>query len=58
MGTPTEVLTEARIGDVFGVCAQVSPHPQHKKPLISYFYGYHDSTHNMAETLAERGEGG
>ncbi|MCL1088370.1 ABC transporter ATP-binding protein [Shewanella profunda] len=40
MGTPTEVLTEARIGDVFGVCAQVSSHPQHKKPLISYFYGY------------------
>lgn len=40
IGTPTEVLTEARIGDVFGVCAQVSRHPQHGNPLISYFYGY------------------
>lgn len=40
MGTPTEVLTEARIADVFGVCAQVSSHPQHGNPLISYFYGY------------------
>nr|WP_217363152.1 ABC transporter ATP-binding protein [Shewanella sp. ISTPL2] len=54
MGTPIEVLTEARIGDVFGVCAQVSPHPQHKKPLISYFYGYHHVDHG----LNERGEGG
>jgi iron complex transport system ATP-binding protein len=44
MGTPTEVLTEARIAEVFGVCAQVSAHPQHKNPLISYFYGYHAFT--------------
>lgn len=40
MGTPSEVLTEARIAEVFGVCAQVSSHPQHGNPLISYFYGY------------------
>lgn len=39
-GTPGAVLTESMIGDVFGVCCQVSAHPQHGKPLISYFYGY------------------
>ncbi len=39
-GAPEEVLTEAMIADVFGVCCQISPHPQHGKPLISYFYGY------------------
>ncbi|WP_394389094.1 ABC transporter ATP-binding protein [Shewanella woodyi] len=39
-GTPVEVLTEQRIGDVFGVCCKVEPHPQHANPQISYFYGY------------------
>ncbi|MGL5046374.1 MAG: ABC transporter ATP-binding protein [Shewanella sp.] len=53
MGTPCEVLTEARIAEVFGVCAQVSPHPQHKKPLISYFYGYHHVAHGLSEARAD-----
>jgi iron complex transport system ATP-binding protein len=44
-GTPTEVLTESMLGDVFGVCAQVNDHPQISKsgnsiPHITYFYGY------------------
>ncbi|AZQ09433.1 ABC transporter ATP-binding protein [Shewanella khirikhana] len=39
-GTPKQVLTESLIGDVFGVCCTVEPHPQHGKPLIHYFYGY------------------
>ena len=44
-GTPTEVLTENMLGDVFGVCAQVNSHPQLSKagnsiPHITYFYGY------------------
>lgn len=39
-GSPTDVLTEETIGKVFGVCAQVSPHPQHGKPQICYYYGY------------------
>lgn len=40
VGTPNQVLTEARIAQVFGVCAQVMIHPQHGNPLINYFYGY------------------
>ena len=47
-GRPEQVLTEAMIADVFGVCCQITPHPQHGKPLISYFYGY--------QTGAEHGE--
>lgn len=44
-GTPSEVLTENMLGDVFGVCAQVNNHPQISKsgnstPHITYFYGY------------------
>lgn len=39
-GTPSEVLTEKRLSQVFGVCSKIQPHPQHGKPLISYFYGY------------------
>ena len=39
-GTPSEVLTESRLSDVFGVCASIESHPQHGKPLINYFYGY------------------
>lgn len=44
MGTPCEVLTEQRIAQVFGVCAQVIPHPQHANPLINYFYGSQTSS--------------
>ena len=39
-GTPSAVLTEAQIGEVFEVCCEVKPHPQHAKPLVNYFYGY------------------
>ncbi|WP_434086688.1 ABC transporter ATP-binding protein [Shewanella mesophila] len=39
-GSPAEVLTEQQIGEVFGVCCQVLPHPQHGNPQINYFYGY------------------
>lgn len=42
-GTPNEVLTEQRIGEVFDVCCEVRAHPQHGNPLISYFYGYSQS---------------
>lgn len=40
-GLPEEVLTTERIGEVFGVCCDIRPHPQHGQPLISYFYGYY-----------------
>lgn len=39
-GTPAEVLTQQRLSDVFGVCCSISPHPQHGKPQICYYYGY------------------
>jgi iron complex transport system ATP-binding protein len=39
-GKPDEVLTPERISEVFGVCCDIRPHPQHGQPLISYFYGY------------------
>jgi iron complex transport system ATP-binding protein len=39
-GTPQEVITSEMLSNVFGVCAQVSTHTQHKVPHISYFYGY------------------
>lgn len=41
LGLPEEVLTTERIGEVFGVCCEIRPHPQHGQPLISYFYGYY-----------------
>lgn len=47
-GCPTEVLTEAQIGDVFEVCCEVKKHPQHAKPLINYFYGYVPQDHAKA----------
>lgn len=56
IGTPSEVLTEARIAQVFGVCAQVSRHPQHHNPLISYFYGYHPINGPLAEGAAPAGK--
>ncbi len=41
-GEPKEVVTQALLSDVFGVCADVVPHPQNpqKWPLVHYFYGY------------------
>ena len=42
-GSPKQVLSEAQIAKVFGVCCQVASHPQHGNPQINYFYGYHNS---------------
>lgn len=53
MGTPTEVLTEERIAQVFGVCAQVMPHPQHGNPLINYFYGYQKPKSDTADAASD-----
>jgi iron complex transport system ATP-binding protein len=52
-GCPTEVLTEAQIGDVFEVCCEVKKHPQHAKPLINYFYGY--MPQKQVKVLADNG---
>ncbi|MGX9461619.1 ABC transporter ATP-binding protein [Shewanella sp. A14] len=48
-GTPTDVLTERQISEVFGVCCEINRHPQHGKPLISYFYGYQASQKGCSE---------
>ena len=50
IGTPDSVLTEARIGEVFGVCCQISGHPQHGRPLISYFYGYQPASEVVSDS--------
>lgn len=42
-GSPKQVLTEQAIGEVFGVCSHVAPHPQHGNPQICYYYGYETS---------------
>lgn len=39
-GPPKEVITESMLSDVFDVCTQVSAHPQHQTPHVTYFYGY------------------
>ena len=39
-GAPQTVITREMLSDVFGVCAHVSEHHQHKVPHISYYYGY------------------
>ncbi|MBR9728490.1 ABC transporter ATP-binding protein [Shewanella intestini] len=41
-GTPSQVLTVKQISHVFGVCCEISQHPQHGNPLITYYYGYHE----------------
>ncbi|WP_275659376.1 ABC transporter ATP-binding protein [Shewanella insulae] len=48
-GSPKQVLSEAQIARVFGVCCQVSPHPQHGNPQINYFYGYHNHLQNSGQ---------
>ncbi|QFU24263.1 ABC transporter ATP-binding protein [Shewanella eurypsychrophilus] len=48
-GTPQQVLTEETIGQVFGVCAQISQHPQHGNPQICYYYGYENGYENGYE---------
>jgi iron complex transport system ATP-binding protein len=50
-GSPQAVITSEMLSNVFGVCAQVSLHPQHKVPHISYFYGY-DTQDKTAESRA------
>jgi len=53
-GTPSEVITSEMLSNVFGVCAQVTPHAQHQVPHISYFYGYDiESTHNGINCKSE-----
>lgn len=44
-GTPKAVLTKEMLSDVFGVCAHISEHHQHKVPHISYYYGYIQNEH-------------
>lgn len=44
-GTPKAVLTKEMLSDVFGVCAHISEHHQHKVPHISYYYGYIHNEH-------------
>lgn len=44
-GTPVEIINETMLSSVFGVCAQVTRHPQSSSvasfiPHITYFYGY------------------
>ncbi|WP_199610993.1 ABC transporter ATP-binding protein [Flocculibacter collagenilyticus] len=39
-GKPIEVITSDMLSTVFGVCAEVSQHPQHHAPHITYFYNY------------------
>lgn len=51
-GQPEQVITEQMLSDVFGVCAQVSIHPQSfgkAIPHITYFYGYQSGEHHAAE---------
>ncbi|KPH94283.1 ABC transporter [Pseudoalteromonas porphyrae] len=50
-GTPEQVITEKMLSDVFGVCAEVSAHPQSEQlkkviPRITYFYGYQGGSAN------------
>jgi len=42
VGAPQDVITEAMLSSVFDVCTNVSKHPQHESPHVTYFYGYHD----------------
>ena len=39
-GRPEQVITEPMLSNVFDVCAEVKPHPQHQRPHVTYFYGY------------------
>jgi iron complex transport system ATP-binding protein len=54
-GTPQKVITSEMLSNVFGVCAEVSVHAQHKVPHISYFYGYdiQDITNHNRELAHE-----
>ncbi|WP_448550888.1 ABC transporter ATP-binding protein [Thalassotalea montiporae] len=37
-GAPSQVLTRSLLAEVFGVNAQLQPHPEHGSPLITYHY--------------------
>ncbi|REL34213.1 ABC transporter ATP-binding protein [Thalassotalea euphylliae] len=50
-GAPNQVLTQALLAEVFGVNAQLQPHPEHGSPLITYQY---HSEHKL-ESSAELG---
>lgn len=39
-GEPEQVLTSDLISKVFGVCTEVTRHPQHGRPQLTYYYGY------------------
>lgn len=39
-GTPKTVITEHQLSKVFDVCTKVTEHPQHRAPLVTYYYGY------------------
>lgn len=39
-GPPEQVITKEMLSEVFGVCAEVTPHHHHNVPHISYYYGY------------------
>jgi iron complex transport system ATP-binding protein len=45
-GTPSQVITPELLGNVFGICATVSEHPQTGNPSICYYYGYQQGAHN------------
>lgn len=48
-GTPKEVLTAEMLSEVYGVCAHISEHHQHKVPHISYYYGYLQDENEQGE---------
>lgn len=48
-GAPKEVITKDMLSDVFGVCAHISEHHQHKVPHISYYYGYIQEQHGQGD---------
>jgi iron complex transport system ATP-binding protein len=50
-GSPQEVITSEMLSNVFGVCAQVSPHFQHQVPHISYYYGYNIESNSENEEV-------
>ncbi len=55
-GSADKVLTQERISSVFGVCSQITPHPQHGRPLISYFYGYQDAEDSLHNSEGHNSE--
>lgn len=51
-GKPQQVITEKMLSNVFGVCAQVSTHPQSRDtaiPHITYFYGYQSGQSHVTQ---------